>query len=1037
MNFSLASLLLLPSLLQGFPTATNNATPASELRRYRIDTFQSPRAGVKWRHWIQDAWIEDGALDSDVAEMARVGSEGFELLSYQSYGQRGPTLEDPTYYSYGAEQWNDVLILYANEARKYGMFIDWAMGPNQAAGVPYLPDQVDSTGFNTELVVGRTLLPAGTVWNGTIPEPELVQLTGYDGQVNFTAPITQKQLEGVVTVQILPTNNKSMTTLGIDWSTLQDITADISSEQKFDSRQYTAAEGEDTLVLAFYSRRNGYPEAIPGFDGAIPGLPGSYGSYVHDHFSVEGAQKAIDSNQQHVLTAAQSALNEEGTGVGMWTDSNEFRAQLYWTEGLAARFQQDHNYSIRLALPVLFGGKRPFGGANTPSQVYDYNVTFDSERFRNDFKQTLTNAYLDYGKHLTEYARTIGLKYSDQPAYNFPLDVGAASTIADIPECEGLGQPSVDLIRQFSGGVNLAGRHILSSEMGAGRYLAYESRMIQLIQDARLAFAGGVNQIILHGYPSSTNYIETSWPGLTPFVYEFSELHGPRQPAWQHYDQYMEMFGREMWLLRRGTPKIDVAVMRYGWDLETDAADKTKKNVVFKTDELSRSGYSYEYVSSYALGLDGVEVEGGRLMPSGPAYKALVLNRARNLTVSAAQRVLRLADDGLPVVVLGPVPDDIPGYDADGSGKAAVVSAMENLLQLNNVKIVELEKDVPAALAKLGASPSARIYSGIKDYPPIVRRRSASDADLYYVFNQGNSSLFSIGFEKPIEQNANIFILDQLTGETKSAALWYLDSSDRLNTTFTLATNQSLMLVITNSTTYQGAMALPETLVASNPSIKAMALQDGSGIELQSYSAGVQEYTLSNGSRQSVTFSFCNQMPLNLTQWNLTLQSWTPTANLSDVATVKTNSSIQLPNGLVLWDELAGHYNTSGIGVYTTTFFWPTCKADSVGAELRQPSIFHTQRAWVNGKMLPVIDPVNPKIDITNWLQVDAQNVLTIEVATPLLNAINAFPDDQIKSVGYTRARKLASSPVRRGHQKYGLTGPIEVIPFAKVLVQL
>jgi len=1034
-GFTLASLLLLPSLLLGLSTASGDIVSGLELRRYRSDTFQSPRAGVRWRHWIQSAWIEDGVLQSDVAEMAKVGSEGFELLSYQSYGQRGPTLEDPTYYSYGAKQWNEVLIQYANETRKHGMFIDWAMGPDQAAGVPYPPDQVDTPGFNTELVMGRTSLTPGTTWNGTLPEPELVQLTGYDGQVNFTAPITQRRLEGVIAVQILPTINQSAATLGIDWSTLQDLTT--WSGNATSESQYTAPEGEDSLIIAFYSRRNGYPEAVPGFDGPKPGLPGSWGSYVHDHFSVLGAQKAIESNQQHVLSQTQNALNKNGTGVAMWTDSNEFRAQLYWTQGLSQRFQQDHNYSIHLALPVLFGGKRPFSGANTPSQVYDYNTSFDSERFRNDFKQTLTNAYLDYGKHLTDYARTIGLKYSDQPAYNFPLDVGAASTVADIPECESLGQPSIDLIRQFSGGVNLAGRNIFSSEMGAGRYLAYESRMIQLIQDARLAFAGGVNQIILHGYPSSTNYVETSWPGLTPFVYEFSEMHGPRQPAWQHYDQYMEMFGREMWVLRRGTPKMDVAVLRYGWDLQFDAVDKTKRNVVFRTDDLTRSGYSYEYVSSYALGLDHVEVENGRLMPSGPAYKALLLNRAANLTVTAAQRVLSLAQEGLPVVILGSLPDDIPGYDVDGSSKAVVISTMQSLLKLANVAQVDQESEVPDTLAKLGALPSARIYSGIRDYPPVVRRRSETDAELYYIFNQGSSSVFSIGFEKPSERNTSVFVLDQLTGKTRSAATWYLDSSHRVNMTLSLTTNQSLILALTDSKTYQNATALPTTIVAADPAIEASAAQDGSRIELRSFSPGSRKYTLSDGQTQTVNFSGCSQSSLNLTDWNLSLQSWTPTSNLSDVSTVKKNSSYKLTDGLIPWDELPGQYNTSGIGLYTTRFSWPSCATASVGAELRQPSVFHTQRVWLNGQMLPLIDPVNPKLDITDWLLEGAENELIVEVASPLLNAINAYPDDEIRSVGYTRARKLAEAKVKRGHQSYGLTGPVEVVPFTKVFLQL
>ena len=111
--------------------------------------------------------------------------------------------------------------------------------------------------------------------------------------------------------------------------------------------------------------------------------------------------------------------------------------------------------------------------------------------------------------------------------------------------------------------------------------------------------------------------------------------------------------------------------------------------------------------------------------------------------------------------------------------------------------------------------------------------------------------------------------------------------------------------------------------------------------------------------------------------------------------------------------------------------------SSNLGAELQQSSIFHTQRAWLNGRLLPMMDPVNPKLDISPWLQEGLENVLMIEVATTLLNAINVFPDNQIESVGYTRARKLAEGKVKRGHQKYGLTGSVEIVPFGRVQIRI
>lgn len=45
-------------------------------------SFASPKTGVKWRYWIQDASVDLDILRRDVAEIARVGSSGFELLRF-------------------------------------------------------------------------------------------------------------------------------------------------------------------------------------------------------------------------------------------------------------------------------------------------------------------------------------------------------------------------------------------------------------------------------------------------------------------------------------------------------------------------------------------------------------------------------------------------------------------------------------------------------------------------------------------------------------------------------------------------------------------------------------------------------------------------------------------------------------------------------------------------------------------------------------------------------------------------------------------
>jgi len=42
-------------------------------------------------------------------------------------------------------------------------------------------------------------------------------------------------------------------------------------------------------------------------------------------------------------------------------------------------------------------------------------------------------------------------------------------------------------------------------------------------------------------------------------TYRFSNMHGPRQPAWEYYDDYMNWIARTQYVVQSGIPKIDLA----------------------------------------------------------------------------------------------------------------------------------------------------------------------------------------------------------------------------------------------------------------------------------------------------------------------------------------------------------------------------------------------------------------------------------------------------------------------------------------------
>jgi hypothetical protein len=64
---------------------------------------------------------------------------------------------------------------------------------------------------------------------------------------------------------------------------------------------------------------------------------------------------------------------------------------------------------------------------------------------------------------------------------------------------------------------------------------------------------------VYHAYPFSGSYPNTTWPGYTTFAYRFSNMHGPRQPTWEYYDDFMNWTARVQYVGQSGIPKIDLA----------------------------------------------------------------------------------------------------------------------------------------------------------------------------------------------------------------------------------------------------------------------------------------------------------------------------------------------------------------------------------------------------------------------------------------------------------------------------------------------
>lgn len=77
------------------------------------------------------------------------------------------------------------------------------------------------------------------------------------------------------------------------------------------------------------------------------------------------------------------------------------------------------------------------------------------------------------------------------------VDMLANVPFVDVPECESLGFDHViDAYRQFSGPANLAGKRVISSELGAQKEEVFSQTLPELIWDVNRSIVGSINNMV-------------------------------------------------------------------------------------------------------------------------------------------------------------------------------------------------------------------------------------------------------------------------------------------------------------------------------------------------------------------------------------------------------------------------------------------------------------------------------------------------------------------------------------------------------------
>ncbi|RMY64163.1 hypothetical protein D0863_10015 [Hortaea werneckii] len=671
-------------------TALNPGSSVDNESHLDYGTFDRPSKHMqpRFRYVIPESSVDPDDFVADIKDIAGVGSGGVELIGFPQ-GVAPPI--DWTKYPWGGEAWKNLVKSGLRAIKDVGGIMDLMIGPFNGGGVPA---PYDDPGIMWDLLSYNISVPIGEAFSGQLPgwgSGELVAV--------ITGLVTEQQS---VNLSASPSYNGPYYYDGKRYTmteeSLRDVTSHVHPNGTLTLDLASDVSGIEHQIFAFYQVRSRFYQFLPPEQLAtVPQSPITSfvqnGSWAADHFSKAGAEMITRFWDTQLIDDEMRGLLRE-VGNYMWEDSYEFGAgvHVWWTPDLLKAFVKSRGYDFTKYLPLIF------------SENAEFNAPLASIHQR-----TLADLNAIYLRTLREWANSLDMQFSAQVGYNLPLDMLTLIPEVDAPETESLGfNDNIDAYRQYAGPANLAGKRVVSNELGAVSGEAYSQTVPEVLWHVKRAFAGNINNVILHLYPWAQDYHNTTWPGYTDFVYMYSSSFGPRQPSWEFADDWIDWVGRMTYIMQSGVPKVDLAF----W-LEKDSFESQPTQ--YGQLDLVASGYTYEYLSAENLDLPSAVVQSRILAPDRQAFKALIVRGNDTLTVAGADRLAQVARKGLPIVFSGGLPNNFSGASSSAE-KASALDCLRAILGLSNVHQVPFE-GLAASLRQLGIEPRTKIVSDRLWYP--------------------------------------------------------------------------------------------------------------------------------------------------------------------------------------------------------------------------------------------------------------------------------------------------------------------------------
>ncbi len=676
----------------------------------RMDWPALTRESRPWTRWW---WLGSAVSEAEITRHLQLfrdtGIGGVEITPI--YGATGEG-EKERYIPFLSPRWMQMLAFTLREAERLGLGVDMITGTGWPLGGPWVPDGDAPAGllFETFTVAA----------NGRVEEP---------------LRSTAKPVAKLLALMAYEAGGQAL-----------DLTDEVDASGKL---EWTAPAGRWTLHGAFLA---GTGQQVKR---AAPGGEGN----VLDHFS----RDAVGRYLAHFDTPL--SLLPAGEMVRCFFNDSYEVFGANGTPGIFAEFARRRGYDLRGYLPAL-------RGEGDPDTV---------RRVRSDYRQTAGDLLLeDFTRPWAGWARGKGALARNQ-AHGSPgnlLDLYAA---VDIPETEVFGPAGLDLVgmeplpgtprrgkaeeeilvcKLASSAAHVAGKPLCSSESFTWLGEHGKVPLEHVKAEADLLFVMGVNHVFFHGTPFSPQ--DAPWPG---WLFYATTHFAPTNPFWRDLPALNAYIARCQSFLQAGRPDNDVLLYFPVFDLWAEDAGARDmlhfltvggtgrwlgENLADFTRAARRlwdRGYGFDCVSDRLL--DGsVRVSGEDLRARGGSYRVLAVAGCTRMPPETLERIVALAREGATVLVVGDLPQDVPGLgDLENrrrrlrAAQAAIGPRREVQPGISGATVgkgrVLIGQDLEALLGLAGVRREAVVDDGVE----FIRRRGDDGARHYFLANLGRERL--------------------------------------------------------------------------------------------------------------------------------------------------------------------------------------------------------------------------------------------------------------------------------------------------------